>query len=103
MALFFSFRFLSYSKKFFPIRVEPCLEETLSAGNQIGVHKSVSLVKRMADIYHVYPVPLPLSSRQTKTGTFANSVDLEKTAHHEPSRLIRVYTVCHSGFDFKMK
>ena len=38
---------------------------------------------------------------QTKTDTSANSVDLDETAHM--SRLIRIYTICHSVFDFRLK
>ena len=43
---------------------------------------------------------LTLSARQTKIDTCANSVDLDGT---ETSRLIRIYTVCHSKFDFRLK
>ena len=43
----------------------------------------------------------PLSTLQNKTYIFANSVDLDETAHM--SHLIRICTICHSVFDFRLK
>ena len=37
---------------------------------------------------------------QINTDTFENSVDPDETAR--PSRLIRIYSVCHSVFDFRL-
>ena len=43
---------------------------------------------------NVYLCILILSARQSKTNTFANNVD--------PSH-IRIYTIYHIGFDFRLK
>ena len=44
---------------------------------------------------------LTISSLQNKTDTCANSVDPDETTHK--SRLIRIFTVCHSVSDFRLK
>ena len=51
------------------------------------VSKVVSLVKEWQKIYQVYIVPLTLSTLQTRTDTFANSVDPDEMAYNEPSHL----------------
>ena len=48
------------------------------------VTKVASLVK-WRKIYRLYLVSAALSALQTKTMSFANSVDPDETAHNEPS------------------
>ena len=71
------------------------------AGRQTGSHKKViSLVKLAANLPS-YQVPFTISAGPTKTNLYANSVDPDETALYD--RLVWIYTVCHSVFDFRLK